>query len=921
MKVMLKLVSRRLHPYFFSVVVLGLALAVCYGVLLKPKPASAGGGDPPPVAAPVCFLPGTSVPEPGTALPRTGTARNRDVAGCPPVPETTWFGANTTETNGGHIFLSSYYANSDGSPGSTLHTPYALFSVYSAGLTKPTTPQSVRVTVWYCRSYSVTAVFVSKGTTVIGNHHQTVTFTPDEFAFDVASNRYKTTNDVRAFIINPNSTSMACKISANVQTSGAIIGLTPDGSREDPATNGVPQRYNQDNWNRNVNPNKAVLGPPNGYGAIALRTDVKKADGSQARLEYAFSFKPDCNITTPRTVFLKIYDADGPSSLNPPATQNGTYDGIDYFPKMLVYEYDSNGNYMQTINPTGDDAYRVRIGNDEFGQYALTVTPTRKYTWVFWNVGSSNGLQIWMPFAEITGHSSFSCPPPSCTLSANPSFVLPGGSTTLSWTTTNAALFSVDQGVGNLTPASGGSVAVSPGASSKTYTGTASGAGGSRTCSVTVSVISGVLSCDLNPIVTIEPGESYTPVIHFRYTGPPNVVTVTATVTVNGVTRTLGPIGGPLPNGFQISLPVGPAIPFPNAGNFTVVTKSISGTVGGTPYGPSTCGGAIFVPVAAKPYFKVFNGGALVGAAFNSGTTTCITAGTGRVSSFSRYFFDPVTRVDSFQGASTQYELRARGLIDPTTAAFWSSGGRPTALPLYRALTFANNIASETYGGNFGGSACMTDYYTTTRNASVPVVAAVPGSTPLATLNARASSNQVEWGGGTLSGGNLPLSSRLVVYVTGNVHITGNITLNAANADYASIADIPFFALVVKGNITIAPGVNQLDGLYIAQPKDDGTGGTVYTCLNADNTVPNLYTSACRTNKLTFNGSVVAKSIRLLRTNGTLSQGAVNETSASNNIAEVFNAMTELFIANPAFKLDDSATRLYDSITTLPPLL
>ena len=360
---MLKPRSERIYVYLFSIVSLGLVFLAILGVNIKPELASAGGGDPPPpVAAPMCFLSGTNiynatpVAAPNGVMPRAGMARNRDVNGCPVVPETTWFGANTTETNGGHVFLSSYYANSDGSPGSTLHTPNSSISVYSAGLTKPTVAQSVRVTVWYCRSYSVTAVDVYKGSSYIGNHHQTVTFTPDEFVFDPATNRYKTTNDVIAQIHNPNSTSMACKISANVLTSGAIIGLTPDSTRENSATNGVPNRYNQTNWNKNVNPNKATLGPV-GAGAIALRTDVKKADGSQARLEYALSFKPDCVFAAAnpgrRTVYLKIYDADGRVVLTARDSKwNERWDRL--FSKMLVYEYDSVGNYIQTINPTGD---------------------------------------------------------------------------------------------------------------------------------------------------------------------------------------------------------------------------------------------------------------------------------------------------------------------------------------------------------------------------------------------------------------------------------------------------------------------------------------------------------------------------------------------------------------------------------------
>lgn len=58
-----------------------------------------------------------------------------------------------------------------------------------------------------------------------------------------------------------------------------------------------------------------------------------------------------------------------------------------------------------------------------------------------------------------------------CTLTATPSIISSGQSSTLSWTTNNASSFSIDNGIGVVTPTSAGSRSVSP-TQTTTYTGT-----------------------------------------------------------------------------------------------------------------------------------------------------------------------------------------------------------------------------------------------------------------------------------------------------------------------------------------------------------------------------------------------------------------------------------------------------------------
>ena len=81
-------------------------------------------------------------------------------------------------------------------------------------------------------------------------------------------------------------------------------------------------------------------------------------------------------------------------------------------------------------------------------------------------------------------------PKPTCTLSASPSSIQRGSSSTLSWTTTHASSFTINQGIGAVAHTASGATTTSP-TNTTTYAGTASGAGGTVTCGATVTVTHG----------------------------------------------------------------------------------------------------------------------------------------------------------------------------------------------------------------------------------------------------------------------------------------------------------------------------------------------------------------------------------------------------------------------------------------------
>src|SRR5689334_4260114 len=76
------------------------------------------------------------------------------------------------------------------------------------------------------------------------------------------------------------------------------------------------------------------------------------------------------------------------------------------------------------------------------------------------------------------------------TFTATPSTISAGSSATLAWTSSNATAASIDHGVGSVTPASGGSVNVSP-STTTTYILTLTVPGGTITKQVTVTVSAG----------------------------------------------------------------------------------------------------------------------------------------------------------------------------------------------------------------------------------------------------------------------------------------------------------------------------------------------------------------------------------------------------------------------------------------------
>lgn len=120
------------------------------------------------------------------------------------------------------------------------------------------------------------------------------------------------------------------------------------------------------------------------------------------------------------------------------------------------------------------------VGSKSTSGGTVSVSPTTSTTYTG-TVNGNGGLNTCQKTLTVTQ------PTPTCAMSYSPIPVFEGGSVTLSWTSTNATSFSINQGIGSK-PTSGSHALGSQPISSITYTGTIVGAGGSDTCNVTVTV-------------------------------------------------------------------------------------------------------------------------------------------------------------------------------------------------------------------------------------------------------------------------------------------------------------------------------------------------------------------------------------------------------------------------------------------------
>lgn len=325
------------------------------------------------------------------------------------------------------------------------------------------------------------------------------------------------------------------------------------------------------------------------------------------------------------------------------------------------------------------------------------------------------------------------------------------------------------------------------------------------------------------------------------------------------------------------------------------------------------CGGSI--RVASKPYLKAYGNDIKAGSAF-SGASTCSLASVYNPKASMLTF----ARNSSTQwfGAGSQLAAFALGEIDGFISAATRSPNAAGAAPP-RGLTIGNYYApASTYGGVGGQYGCMTDYFDV-------VSKNIGGSaTSVSSVNVSGTGDSGQFVrpiGSSVTVPGSTVSGKRAVVIDGDAYIGGNILYGS----YSGQGDMPSLYLIVKGNIYIAPTVTQLDGVFVAQPRADGTGGTIYTCANNGSFVAEGSLGSTCASQLTVEGAFLARDVKFLRTTGTLQSSAQNETWSSTNIAEVFKSSAELYLTAPSVlqrsRSGPQGGTTYDSITSLPPIL
>jgi len=361
----------------------------------------------------------------------------------------------------------------------------------------------------------------------------------------------------------------------------------------------------------------------------------------------------------------------------------------------------------------------------------------------------------------------------------------------------------------------------------------------------------------------------------------------------------------------KISVNMGPT---GNTGTY-IVSWGLTG-----PYGSANCGGNGTIPgpggplnppatfgVADQPYFDVTGGDVAAGSGMSAGGVDCAVVADTKagIVSWNR------RAAGAYGGAGTKYAaLALNHLQDFATGQ--GSGFAPSGLAFANTVDGQINTGNGLFGGMFDSLPCVKDYYGT-KPASAKDISLLTDTVGL--VGSFYSSGPTNIVGNS----NIKAANRLTIYIDGDAYISGDIKFSGA---YAKVADIPSVKIIVRGNIYIAPGVTQLDGMYIAQPTTATSGdGNIYTCatnvgspaLHPYQAVPlngGLY-SACKT-QLTVNGAFIANQVWLLRTAG----------SISGLSAETFNFTPEVWLTAPYdSSVSGSSSGKYDAITSLPPVL
>lgn len=390
-----------------------------------------------------------------------------------------------------------------------------------------------------------------------------------------------------------------------------------------------------------------------------------------------------------------------------------------------------------------------------------------------------------------------------------------------------------------------------------------------------------------------------------------------------------------------------------------------SGAIQGGVTAPDLIGSACTQPLANEPYAQFFGNDVSAGGEFDLASNSCTgsdpTHGTGSYAEGTIKAFVDGSGTLSARGAGTQFAALAHGnnssgTSDKGAIYLFNTANLRTTAGAYpttpTGLTFANvSTNGPAYGSSLGLAHCVPDYMATNPLASSgPNWSAAYSN--LQTSGAYYSTSSISIGNVGDPAVTLPNGTSIAIYVKGNVTINRSIlftdtghTVSMTNGAYTT--NIPSLFIIATGNINIAPSVNEVDGVYIAQPDGSGHGGVINTCATGTN---DLFSAAtCGGTPLAAKGAFIANNVRLYRTfssvrnsadgeypttfNPSLANCSVgdngqplgqnnNRTGTLNFVcgSEVLEFNPELLLGSPNIGGQKSQGR-FDDITSLSPVL
>ena len=310
---------------------------------------------------------------------------------------------------------------------------------------------------------------------------------------------------------------------------------------------------------------------------------------------------------------------------------------------------------------------------------------------------------------------------------------------------------------------------------------------------------------------------------------------------------------------------------------------------------------------SANPYPLVYSGDVIAGGTFKKTDGTCdppLPTKPGQIRTHSR--------VNGLlqKGASGQYGVFARDVIDLDSSLIgpknFISNSSKSPNGGSKTYTFANNPGNY---GNFGRTNCMTDYYAEFFDSVTSTSGG--GNVNIASLTTGVHHYTGDINLRSPAGPAMVVSDRkIILLVDGNITIEKNISFN-----YPSLSQVPFLLVVAKGDITVNTGVDNISGIFVAQPNSVGGGGSISTC---DETAQNNFYDNCN-NKLTVTGSFIAKKINWRRTAGDLFDSTADTDRDTNGASEVIDISPSLYYSSPPVRPKSNKWQ-YDSIRNLSPV-